>query len=219
MSAESAELNDRQSLASITLQAESFLAAQAYSSPYPARFKLSRLDSRLNLKPCTQSLDIKFTRAEKVIGNSSLTIRCQSPVSWQIHLPVRVDLYDDIAVNKSPLIKGQSINSSQIIYQKKKVSNLQQGYYRKSDPVERLKVKRNLASGTILTTANLEPKLMVTSGQKVTILLSIDGLQIKSSGFALQSARQGQIIKVKNTQSDKIIEGVVLSEGVVNVRL
>jgi len=219
ISVQSADLKERQSLASITLQAEAFLAAQAYRSPYPARYKFSRLDSRLNLKPCNQSLDIKFTRADKMTGNTSLTIRCKSPVSWQIHLPVRVDLYDDIAVSKSPLIKGQIIKPEQLSYQKRKISNLQQGYFRRTDSLANYRVKRNLLASSILTTANLEPKLMVSSGQRVTILLKVDGLQIKSSGLALQSARLGQLIKVKNSSSNKIIEGIVSSEGVVNVNL
>jgi len=213
------DINERQSLASITLQAEAFLAAQVYSSPYPARYKFSRLDSRLNLKPCDSSLDIKFTRADKTMGNTSLTIRCKTPVNWQIHLPVRVDLYDDIAVSKSPLMKGQSIQRAQITFQKKKISSLQQGYFRRSDSLDDFIVKRNLPSSTILTSAIMEPKLMVASGQRVTIVLKVDGLQIKSTGLALQSARLGQIIKVKNTSSDKIIEGIVSSQGVVNVNL
>lgn len=210
---------ERQSLTSIALQAESFLANHSYESPYPARFELSKLDSRLNLKPCEHTLDIKFTRIEKVMGNTSLTIQCKAPVNWQIHLPVRVDIYDDIAVNKSPLVKGQSIDASSIQYKKKKITSLHQGYFRKSDSLERLQVKRNLSSNSILTTANVTQKLLVKSGQKVTILLSINGLQIKSTGRALQSASLGQLIKVKNTQSNKIIEGTVSSDGTVNVRL
>ncbi|MCP4076064.1 MAG: flagellar basal body P-ring formation protein FlgA [Gammaproteobacteria bacterium] len=210
---------DRQSLSSISLQAESFLANYRYESPYDARFELSQLDSRLNLKPCSQSLDVKFTRSQKVTGNTSLTIRCHSPVSWQIHLPVRIDIYDDIAVTKAPLIKGQSIDTHRVHYRKNKITDLHQGYFRKSDSLKRLQAKRNLASNSILNSANVAPKLLVTSGQKVTIILKINGLHIKSTGLALQSASLGQLIKVRNTQSNKIVEGTVSSEGQVSVTL
>lgn len=210
---------DRQSLSSISLQAEAYLADYHYESPYEARFEISQLDNRLNLKPCAQSLDVKFTRIQKVMGNTSLTVRCHSPVSWQIHLPVRIDIYDDIAVTKSPLTKGQSIDTHSIIYRKKKITDLHQGYFRKSDSLKRLQAKRNLSSNSILNTANVAPKLLVTSGQKVTIILKINGLQIKSTGLALQSASLGQLIKVRNTQSNKIVEGTVSSEGQVSVTL
>ena len=210
---------DRQSLTSITLQAESFLADYPYTSPYPARFELSNLDKRLNLKACNNTLKVKFTHAQKVMGNTSLTIRCEAPVNWQIHLPVRVDIYDDIALNKSPLLKGQTIDTNSIHYRKKKITNLHQGYFGRLDSLERLQAKRNLASNSILSSANVAPKLLVTSGQRVTILLKINGLEIKSTGLALHSASLGQLVKIKNTQSNKIVEGTVSSEGQVTIRL
>ena len=210
---------DRQSLTSVALQAESFLADYPYTSPYPSRFELSKLDKRLNLKPCDESLKINFTHAQKVMGNTSLTIRCEAPVNWRIHLPVRIDIYDDIALNKTPLLKGQTIDASSIHYRKKKITNLHQGYFGRLDSIERLQARRNLASNSILNSANVAPKLLVTSGQRVTILLKIKGLEIKSTGLALQSASLGQLVKVKNTQSNKIIEGTVSSEGQVTIRL
>jgi len=85
--------------------------------------------------------------------------------------------------------------------------------------LRRLQAKRNLASNSILNSANVAPKLLVTSGQKVTIILKINGLHIKSTGLALQSASLGQLIKVRNTQSNKIVEGTVSSEGQVSVTL
>lgn len=209
----------RQSLVSIALQAESFLSNYSYESPYPARFELSQLDNRLNLKPCDLPLNVKFTHTRKAMGNTSLTISCKAPVNWQIHLPVRIDIYNDIALNKTPLIKGQSIDASSIHYRKKKITDLHQGYFTKFDSIERLQAKRNLASNSILNSANVAPKLLVTSGQKVTILLEINGLQIMSTGMALQSASLGQLIKVRNIQSNKIIEGTVSSEGQVTINL
>ena len=50
----------RQSLASIALQAEDFLTGFEYSSPYPPEITLRPLDSRLNLTPCAQPLAIGF---------------------------------------------------------------------------------------------------------------------------------------------------------------
>ncbi len=209
----------RQSLISITLQAESFLENYVYESPYPARFELSPLDKRLILKPCDHPFIINFSNSQKIMGNTSLNIACKAPVNWKIRLPVRIDVYDNIALSKTPLLKGQAIDSKNIHYRKKKITSLHQGYFRKADSIERLQSKRNLAANTILTSANVAAKLLVTSGQKVTILLKINGLQIKSTGLALQSASLGQRIKVRNTQSNKIVEGTVSSEGQVSIRL
>jgi len=208
-----------QSLSSIQLQSEAFLADYPYQSPYPVSFELSRLDNRLKLKACDKALNIKFTRADKVMGNTSLTVRCEMPVKWQIHLPVRVDVYQDVLVNKIPLSKGQTIDANDLIYRKENISRLNQGFFRRSDPLKNLEVKRNLSAQSILTPASLSPRKLVKSGQRVTIMLDLQGMQIKTSGLALQSASRGQVIKVRNTRSNKIVEAVVSGEGQVRVNL
>ncbi len=210
---------DWQNLLSISMQVESFIDNYNYESPYPARVKLAQIDQRLKLKACLEPLEINFTNSQKVMGNTSLSIQCKTPVKWQLHLPVRIDIYDDIALNKSAILKGQTIDVNNIHYHKKNITNLHQGFFKKTDSLDRLQAKRNLTPNSILNASNIAPKLLVVSGQQVTILLKINGLQIKSTGKALQSASLGQTIKVKNTQSNKIVEGVVSSEGQVNVRL
>lgn len=210
---------DRQSLTSISLQAESFISAYDYATPYPVKVELASLDKRLNLKPCEQALKVSFTRAQKIMGNTSLTIRCESPVNWQIHLPARIMVFDDVLVNKTPLVKGQSIDTNAVEYRKHDITRLHQGFFRRTDPLLNLQAKRNLRAHSILNSANLSARQLVKSGQKVTIILTIDGLQIKTNGLALQSASQGQLIKVRNSSSNKIVEGVVSASGQVIVSL
>lgn len=210
---------ERQSLASIALQAESFLSNYTYDSPYPARFQLANLDKRLNLKPCAESLDIEFTQSHRTTGNTSLKVRCRTPVSWQIHLPVRVSVFDDVVINKTPLIRGQTIDTHSIGYSKQDITRLQRGYFRRTQPLHNLEAKRNLPANSILNTSNLSLRQLVKSGQQVIILLNIDGLQIKTNGLALQSASLGEVIKVKNTQSNRVVEGFVSAAGQITVNL
>lgn len=208
-----------QSLNSVTLQTEAFLETYPYQSPYPPGIEVSQLDQRLKLKSCHQALTIKFSQSQKTRGNTSVAVSCKSPVKWQLHLPVRIDIYDDIAVNKKAILKGQTIDISNIRYQKKNITDLRSGFFRKSDAIERLQAKRNLPPYSILNSTNIAPELLVKSGQQVTIILEIEGLKIKSTGKALQSASLGQLVKVRNTQSNKIIEGTVSSEGQVKITL
>lgn len=210
--------NARQSLASIALQAESFIDDYPFESLYPVRYELSKLDSRLRLKPCNQTLDIRFTHPGRTTGNTSLNIQCHAPVNWKLHLPVHIDLFDDVALTKTPLLRGQAIDTGNIIFRKKKISGLSQGYFTRKDAFDRLQARRNLPAGSILSPANVAQKMLVKSGQIVNIILNIKGLQIKSSGKALQSATLGKTIKVKNLQSSKIIQATVSGMGEVQVR-
>ncbi len=134
-------------------------------------------------------------------------------------LPVRIDLYDDVLVAAQSLHKGQIIGDQQVILQKKNISRLNSGYYSQSDSLLELEVKRNIKRGTILTPMSLQPRLLVKSGQRVTLLLNYKGLHIKSSGQALQSARRGEVVKVRNNQSNRIVEGIVSGEAQVRINI
>ena len=207
------------SLASIRMQAESFIMNYPYSSPYPPRFQLGKLDSRLRLKACPEPLSIEFARRNMVSGNTAILVRCPLKSGWKIHLPVTIDVFDDVLVAAKPLLKGQFIDASAVKFRKHNVAKLNNGYYSRDSNLEQLESRRNLAQGTVLTPANLSPRLLVRSGQQVTLVLDYNGLQIRSTGEALRSAGLGEVVKVRNSQSLKIVEGVVSAEAQVRVSL
>ncbi len=215
----SAASSEIQSLASIRLQAEAYLSAYPYASPYPARFRLGTLDSRLRLRACAEPLQVEFARPGQDRGNTALRIRCVQTGGWKIHLPLRVDLFDDVAVASKPLLKGQLIDASSFRFEKRNVVRLKNGYFAKRSALQRLEAKRNLVRGAVLTPKNLAPRLLVRAGQQVTLVLSFRGLQVKSTGKALQSASLGELVRVRNSQSLKIVEGVVTGEGLVQVNI
>ena len=208
-----------QSLASIRLQAESYIMNYAYESPYSPRVQLGNLDSRLRLKPCQEQLSIEFSRRTRVYGNTALLVRCPVQAGWKIHLPVRIDVFDDVVVAAKPLVKGQFIDDSAITFQKHNIARLNNGYYSKNSALHQLQAPRTRLRGAVLTPSNLSPRLLVRSGQQVTLVLNYNGLQIKSTGKALQSASLGQVVRVRNSQSQKIVEGVVSGEALVRVSI
>lgn len=219
LSAFSVQATEIQSLASIQMQAESFIANYSYESPYPPSFELGHLDSRLRLKACHEALSVEFSRRDQVYGNTALTISCPIEGGWKIRLPARIDVFDDVIVTAKPLLKGQKIDDSAIRFQKHNVARLKNGYYSKHSALHQLEARRNLARGAVLTPSNLSPLLLVRSGQQVTLVLDYHGLQIRSTGKALRSATLGQLVKVRNSQSQKIVEGVVAGEGLVRINI
>ena len=211
--------NDFQSLQSIRMQAEEFILQYAYETPYPPRFDVSQIDSRLRLKACPYPLLFEFSNRQKTQGSTALTVRCELNTGWKLILPVRIDLFDDVLITAKSLHKGQIIDERQVKFQKQDISRLNNGYYSRNDELSGLEVRRNLKRGAILTPGSLRPRLMVKSGQRVTLVLNYKGLQIKSSGMALQSARRGEVIKVRNNQSKRIVEGIVSGEAEVRVNI
>ena len=208
-----------QSLQSIRMQAEDFIHQYPYASPYPPRFNVSDLDPRLRLKTCPKPLLVVFARREKIHGNTALKVSCPAAPGWKMLLPAQIDLFDDVLVLTRAVHKGQIIDTNLVKRQKKNISRLNNGYFSQVSDITGLESRRNLSRGDILTPASLIPKLMVKSGQQVTLILDYKGLEIRSTGQALQSARRGEVIKVRNNQSSRVVEGIVSGEALVRINI
>jgi flagella basal body P-ring formation protein FlgA len=208
-----------QSLESIRFQAEEYIMQFDYNSPYLTEFKANYLDSRLKLANCNAPLHVEFSNRQKTYGSTSLNIDCQNSPKWRIHLPIEVDVFDDVLVAQRPFSRGQKIDDSMLKYEKRNISLLNQGYFTQINDLKHTESRRNLKRGSVLTQNNTRPSEMVKSGQTVTLILDYKGINIRTSGKALQSARMGQIVKVRNSKSQKIVEGIVAGEGLVKVNL
>ncbi len=208
-----------QSLESIRFQAEEYIMQFDYKTPYLPEFKANSLDSRLKLAICNAPLHIEFSNLQKTHGRTSLNIGCQHSPNWSIHLPVRVDVFDDVLVAQQPFSRGQKIGSSMFKYGKVNISLLNRGYFTQANDLKHMESSQNLKRGSVLTPNNTRPSEMVKSGQNVTLILNYKGITIRTSGMALQSARIGQLVKVRNTQSRKIVQGIVSGEGLVKINI
>jgi flagella basal body P-ring formation protein FlgA len=211
--------SERQSLTSIQLQAENFLSLYDWPSPYPPEFTLHTLDSRLKLEPCATGLDIQFRDRNKKHGQTSLEISGPHPVSWRIYLPVRIDLFDNALVTRKPVLRGQALTPDLFKLRKVRISDQARGYFSDPKQLERMQSAKILKTGTVLNPAHLTAQNIVERGQRVTLMVDIQGLTVKTTGKAMQSASVGDVIKVRNLHSERIVEGRVTADGDVRVGL
>jgi flagella basal body P-ring formation protein FlgA len=62
------------------------------------------------------------------------------------------------------------------------------------------------------------PKL-VKRGQRVTVIAESGALSIRSAGKALSDGKSGDTIPVRAEGSHRVVDGVVVSQGVIKVTL
>lgn len=65
----------------------------------------------------------------------------------------------------------------------------------------------------------LEAPRLVRKGDLVTLLAEIAGVNVRMTGKALADGAAGTSIQVSNLSSQRVIEGTVIAEGVVKVRM
>lgn len=80
-------------------------------------------------------------------------------------------------------------------------------------------VRHALGDGDILHTNDVIPARLVTRGSLVTLKIQTPYMQLTAQGRALQDGAEGDVVRVNNTQSSRMIEGTVTGPGEVTVHM
>lgn len=77
--------------------------------------------------------------------------------------------------------------------------------------------RRALRAGQVLTEADLQPATVVDRNTVVTLTYVQPGMTLQARGLALDDGAVGELVSVLNQQSRRIVEGIVVGPGTVEV--
>ncbi len=176
------------------------------------------LDSRLNLPQCSNSLEA-FSPTEVIkAGRVTIGVRCNNQEKkWSIFTSAIIKTFQNIVVLSQPLQRGEIITRAHLAIERRETSNLRDDFVTELEYVENKQLTHQLSAGAIVSLKNLvEPKL-IKRGDKVIISTSRPEFSIRMSGIAMMDGTKGQLIKVKNQNSGRIINATVIESGLVTV--
>lgn len=78
-----------------------------------------------------------------------------------------------------------------------------------------MQVRRMLSPGRPVQLQSVQPPIIISRGERVTIQLSYGGLELSAAGKAISDAHLGQEVRVVNLSSNKTIVGVARADGLV----
>lgn len=177
------------------------------------------LDPRLRLPRCQRPLDAELLGQQRNSANVTVTIKCQGNKPWSIHVPVKISTFADIFVTARPLPRGVAIEPSDLRQERRETSLLSNGYFEHAETVVGRMPKRSLPKGAAVTPSDLELSRVIQRGHKVTIIASSGSITVRMPGKALDDAAAGELIKVENSSSKRVVEAVVLRPGIVEVQM
>ncbi len=196
----------------IRQQAASFLTKQ-YAAQGKLEVSIGNLDSRLRLPHCSQALDFSAQDTANSGGNLSVQTQCRGTPRWSTHIPAQVRIYREIPVASRDLSRGQTLNTADISWETREISQYRQEYLTKSEDILQLEAKRNIGKGTLFFASALNAPKVIKRGDQVALSSNIAGINVTSSGTAMSDGRIGERIRIKNNQSARVISGTVVAEG------
>jgi len=183
--------------------------------PHADRVEAVRVDKRLRLKRCDQPLR---THSEATNTRAGLTVEvsCAGPQPWKLYVPVRASTTVPVVVAVKGLGANQILSRDDVRLERRTTSSLPYGFFTDPGEVMGARMRRTVASGTVLVPAALAADKLVRRGQRVTLIRKAGGIMVKGAGVALMDGVKAQRIKVK-TPSSRVVEGTVESADIVRI--
>ncbi len=178
---------------------------------------VGKLDSRLKLNKCNKSLHAFMPKGSRVLGKTTVGVKCRGAKPWSLHVPVTIKVFKQVLAATRALRKGEILTESDVKLIKYDISNLSYGYFENIKMTAGMKVKRHVLADVVLTPSMLKKPLVITRGQKVSILANSGRMQVRMMGKALSNGAIGDRIKVMNMKSRQKIEGVVTTSAEIKV--
>ncbi|TIT78632.1 MAG: flagellar basal body P-ring formation protein FlgA [Mesorhizobium sp.] len=91
------------------------------------------------------------------------------------------------------------------------------GMATRSEELQGKVAKRTLLPGRYIPAAAIRDAWLVEQGATVQVYFTAGALTISAAGVTLQAGAAGDLIKVRNIDSGKIISGIVMADGTIKV--
>lgn len=180
---------------------------------------LPQLDPRLRLPACTVPLHAKSTSPHKKIGKMTLKVSCLDQQNWALHVPLELKAFENVVISSQPILRGQVLTQDNIIEEEREITRVNQGYFSQMPMALGAIAKRSIPSNRVILPQFVRPAMLVNKGERIVIQAATHGLSIKATGVALTAGGLGDLVQVKNSQTQRIVEGRVSAPGQIRISL
>ena len=207
------------SLDDIARTAHDFALKESESLGENIEVVVGQLDPRLRLHQCTIPLEAFRQNYEVRRSISTVGVRCNDNKPWSLYVPVSVKSFKKVAILKHAIVRNTIIKEEDIVLEKRNVNRLTSGYFDTAEQLIGKIVTQNLSSGAVLTRHHVKAATAVNRGQSVTLIARNSVIEVRMKGVAMSKGAIGERIKVKNTNSERIIEGIIIDKDLISVNL
>ena len=175
------------------------------------------LDRRLKLNQCSDPLQLFLPPGGKLVGKSTVGVRCTGYKPWTLYVPVNIIAYAQVATANYPLQRGAMLTKNDFTMVKQPLHQLPPGYMDNIEELPGKQLTRTVTAGKTLTRNMLKSPTLVKRGQQVTLIAKNSNFEVRVNGKALSNGAEGDRIRVQNLSSKKVVEGTINAQGAVLV--
>jgi flagella basal body P-ring formation protein FlgA len=169
----------------------------------------ARLDPSLRMPPCPHAL--------QATALSAVNVEVSCPEGWRLFVPVRVQRVQPVLVLTAAVAPGQPIPAEALGVETRDAARL--GAAPLTDPAQALghTLRFGGRPGQVLRRSDLVVAAAVKRGEPVALVAGGGGFEVRMAGRALADAGPGEVVRVENLSSRRVLSGVVAAPGEVRV--
>ena len=184
---------------------------------HEANIEVSSLDSRLRLAKCDDSLSATPNANSALLGRSSVQVSCSSPKAWRIYVQALTSGHVQVPVLVDSLDRDTIIRADDVELRYLLVTQELMGVVDNIHLVIGKSTNRFMSAGEPIRASHLSSPILVRRGQHIQLKYVLGSLEITMAGIAQRDASSGQWIKVQNSESGALVDGLVNPDGSITV--
>ncbi len=132
---------------------------------------------------------------------------------------VRIRLFDYVLVTADKIRRNEELTPNHVTRQRCDITYLNEKPVKDVGLLSGYRAKRKIGIDQILTSGLIEKIPVLEPGQEVSIVCSMPGVEISAAGVVMESGYTGETIRVRNSQSRKIVNCTIIDSETVQVAL
>lgn len=155
--------------------------------------------------------------SKRVLWRLRYEVSCPADSGWTVTATVKASVIVPVVTSVQMLERGRTIGEQDIALSEQNVALLQGEIYTSPEAVDGMIVKRRINAGQPITAGQLDQPVLIERGQQVMLIASHQGIEARAPGEALKQGRKGEIIRVRNLSSQRVVDARVESAGILRI--
>jgi len=180
---------------------------------------VDNLDARLRLPACSQALSGFIAGDGQIRDHTAVGIRCDGSAHWTIYAQVSVSCSVPVLIARHAIAQNGAPAATDFDVETRRMPGMYSHYIGDPALLAGQRLRRAISVGEVLTADDLLTAPVIHRGDQITVIALAGGMEIRASAVALSDGRPDDRIRAQNLSSQRVVEGVVRSAGVIEVVL
>ncbi len=164
-------------------------------------------------------IDVSFVNSSKDRGNVGLIVSATSNSIPLFRVPVNFNIrvFEYVAISRKRIGRHRIVTRENIFMDKRETTKIRDIAFPSVESLIGKMTTRTVQPNTILTEGIIETPPTVSQGSQVNMFIKAVGFKIIAKGLAQQTGYTGDVIKVINLDSKKILYGKIVDSDKVQI--